>query len=184
MMHRMTPDYIRTLIDYNYWARDRALASAEQLPAEQLSHNLGSSFGSVLDTLVHMYFAEWIWFHRWQGESPSTRPDTSGLVSVTALRDEWLPLERRIRALVEALGPAGLQRVLEYKALSGQPAASPYWQMIVHVVNHGSYHRGQVATMIRQLSGKPAQSTDMIVFFREQSVPAAGRVPSDPAGAR
>jgi uncharacterized damage-inducible protein DinB len=44
--------------------------------------------------------------------------------------------------------------------------------MIVHVVNHGSYHRGQVATMLRQLGATPAQSTDMIAFFREQAVRA------------
>jgi uncharacterized damage-inducible protein DinB len=52
--------------------------------------------------------------------------------------------------------------------------------MIVHVVNHGSYHRGQVATMLRQLGATPAQSTDMIAFFREQSA-AVGRIVSDPA---
>jgi uncharacterized damage-inducible protein DinB len=168
----MTPDYIRTLLDYNYWARDRALASAGRLPPEQLARNLGSSFGSVLDTLVHIYFAEWIWHRRWQGESPSAPPDTSHFVSVAALREAWLPLEQQIRSFVEALGPAGLSRVLEYKSMSGQPATSAHWQMIVHVVNHGSYHRGQLATMMRQLGATPAESTDMIVFFREHSVPS------------
>ena len=180
----MTPEYIHTLIDYNYWARDRVLASVEQLPAEQLSRDLGSSFGSVLDTLVHMYFAEWIWYRRWQGDSPAARPDTSRLATVAALRNEWLPLESEIRTFVETLGPAGLLRMLEYKSMNGQSATSSFWQMIVHVVNHGTYHRGQVATMLRQLGAKPAQSTDVIVFFREQSVPAADRVLSDPAGAR
>ena len=168
----MTPEYIQTLIDYNYWARDRVLASAEQLPAEQLSRNLGSSFGSVLDTLVHINFAEWIWHERWQGTSPTAGPDRSALVTIPALRDAWLPLEQQIRAFVGSLDADGLQRILEYRTMNGQPGASPYWQMIVHVVNHGSYHRGQVATMMRQLGVKPAQSTDMIVFFREQSVRA------------
>jgi uncharacterized damage-inducible protein DinB len=169
----MTADDIRILLDYNYWARDRALASAERLPPEQLSRNLGSSFGSVLDTLVHIYFAEWIWHRRWQGESPSVRPDTSLFVSVATLREAWLPLEQQIRSFVDALGPADLSRMLEYKSMNGQPSTSPYWQMIVHVVNHGSYHRGQLATMMRQLAATPAESTDMIVFFREN--PASAR---------
>ena len=168
----MTPDYIRLLLDYNYWARDRVLASAGQLAPEQLSRNLGSSFGSVLDTIVHMHFAEWIWNRRWQGESPSARPDTSQLTSVAALREAWTPLERQIRSFAEGLGPVGLARMLEYKSMNGQASTSPFWQMIVHVVNHGTYHRGQVATMLRQLGATPAQSTDMIVFFREQSVRA------------
>lgn len=168
----MTPEYIRTLIDYNYWARDRILASADQLTEEQLTRNLGSSFGSVLGTLVHVRFAEWIWYQRWQGESPASAPDSSRIVSVAALRDAWHPLEAQIRSFVESLGPAGLARILHYRLMSGQPGTSSYWQMIAHVVNHGSYHRGQVATMLRLLGARPAQSTDMIVFFRDQSITA------------
>lgn len=168
----MTSDYIRILIDYNYWARDRALASAERLSGEELSRSLGSSFGSVLDTLVHIYSAEWIWYHRWQGDSPTAGPDRSELASVAALRDAWTPLGLQIRSFVEALGPAGLSRMVDYKMMNGQPATSLYWQMIVHVVNHGTYHRGQVATMLRQLGARPAESTDMIVFFREHTVRA------------
>ena len=176
----MTPEYIQTLVDYNYWARDRLLASAEQLSPEQLTRSLGSSFGSVLDTLVHMHFAEWIWYQRWQGSSPTAGPDKSRLVTVDALRETWRPLEQQIRTFVASLGPGGLTRVVDYQTMTGQPGASPHWQMIVHVVNHGSYHRGQVATMLRQLGAKPAQSTDMIVFFREQNA-MAGRVLTDPA---
>lgn len=168
----MTPEYIRTLIDYNYWARDRILASADQLTAEQLTRSLGSSFGSVLDTLIHMHFAEWIWYQRWQGHSPTAGPDTSGLTSLAALRDAWHPLEGQIRDFVGSLGPAGLARVIDYKLLSGQASMSAYWQMIAHLVNHQSYHRGQIATMLRMLGARPAQSTDMIVFFREQSAAA------------
>ena len=168
----MTPEYIHTLIEYNYWARDRTLASADQLSAEQLTRGLGGSFASVLDTLVHMHFAEWIWYQRWQGTSPSAGPDASRITSVAALREAWDPLAAQIRAFVESLGPAGLTRVIDYKMMSGQPARSAYWQMVVHVVNHGAYHRGQVATMLRQLGAAPAASTDMIAFFREQSVAA------------
>jgi uncharacterized damage-inducible protein DinB len=168
----MTPDYVRILLDYNYWARDRALASAGRLPPDQLSQNLGSSFGSVLGTLVHIYSAEWIWNRRWHGESPSAHVDTSRFVSAGALREAWLPLEQETRSFVEGLGPDGLSRTLEYRMMSGQPSTSVYWQMIVHVVNHGTYHRGQVATMMRQLGSKPAESTDMVVFFREHAVPS------------
>jgi len=168
----MTPEYIQTLIAYSYWARDRTLASADQLSGEQLTRVLGSSFLSVLDTLAHMHFAEWIWYQRWQGTSPSAGPDATGIITVAALRDAWDPLEAQIRAFVASLGPADLARTIEYKTMTGQPGRAPYWQMIAHLVNHGAYHRGQVATMLRQLGAAPAQSTDMILFFREQSVGA------------
>jgi uncharacterized damage-inducible protein DinB len=168
----MTPEYIRMLIDYNYWARDRVLASAESLTAEQLTRSIASSFGSILDTLVHMHFAEWIWHQRWQGVSPAAGPDRTALTTVAALRDAWRPLEAQIRTFASSLDVAGLSRTIEYKTMNGQPGMSPYWQMIVHLVNHGGYHRGQVATMLRLVGGRPAQSTDMIVFFREQSAAA------------
>jgi uncharacterized damage-inducible protein DinB len=168
----MTPEYIRTLIDYNYWARDRILASAEALTPEQLTRNIGSSFGSVLDTLVHMHFAEWIWYQRWQDAPPSSGPDSSGWKTVAALRAAWQLLEADIRRFAASLDAPALARVLDYKTLNGQPGVSPYWQTIVHLVNHGGYHRGQVATMLRLVGASPAKSTDMIVFFREQSVAA------------
>jgi uncharacterized damage-inducible protein DinB len=61
--------------------------------------------------------------------------------------------------------PSDVNRVIEYRLMSGQPAASPLWQMLQHLINHGSYHRGQVTTMLRQL-GRPAIATDLIVFYR------------------
>jgi uncharacterized damage-inducible protein DinB len=165
----MTPDYIRILIDYNYWARDRSIASAETLSAEQLRKPMGSSFSSVLDTLIHLRYAEWVWLSRWQGTSPTAPPDTSGITTIALLRESWQPIERDLRAFVGSLSAVDLQQPLAYTMMNGQASTSLSWQMIVHLVNHGSYHRGQIATMLRQLGAKPAQPTDMIAFFREQS---------------
>lgn len=163
----MTPDYARTLLDYNYWARDRVFSSVDTLSAEQLRRPLVSSFPSILDTLTHMYSGESLWYQRWTGHPSPARPDLSGLADVPAVRAAWAPLERQIRDLVGGLGADGLMRTVEYKALTGQVVASPYWQMIAHVVNHGSYHRGQIATMCRKVGGAPVKSMDMVVFFRE-----------------
>jgi uncharacterized damage-inducible protein DinB len=71
-----------------------------------------------------------------------------------------------MRAFVNGLGEGGIGRSFEYKMFNGQPTASPFWQMLQHVVNHASYHRGQVTTMLRQLGEKPAKSMDMIAYYR------------------
>ena len=76
------------------------------------------------------------------------------------------------------LDEAGVARVMPYTLLSGVSSASPFWQMLQHVVNHASYHRGQVTTMLRQLGAAPAKSCDMITFYRER-VP----IPRDAASA-
>ena len=60
-----------TLLDFHYWARDRMLAAVDTLTPEQYTKDLGNSFKSVRDTVVHIYFAEWIWHARWMGTSPA-----------------------------------------------------------------------------------------------------------------
>jgi uncharacterized damage-inducible protein DinB len=165
----MTPDDIRTLIDYNYWARDRVLDAVEPLTPEQFTRDMGNSFRSVRDTLAHMYAAEWIWYSRWVGESPTALPPADKFPDLASLRGEWHELEAKIRALFDGLDDRGIERVVEYKSPTFGPGASVLWQMLQHVVNHGSYHRGQVTTLLRQLGATPPKSTDLIGFYRQRT---------------
>jgi uncharacterized damage-inducible protein DinB len=158
---------LRLLVDYNYWARDRVLAAVGSLSPEQYTRDLGSSFKSVRDTLVHIYSAEWIWYTRWQGTSPTSPIPFDRFPDLAALQSAWLDLEARIRSFLEQTGEAGLGRAVDYKLLSGQPGRTVLWQMFQHVVNHGTYHRGQVTTMLRQLGVQPPKSVDLITFYRE-----------------
>ena len=88
---------------------------------------------------------------------------------VETIRSHWTELEKNVRGFLADLGDPGITRVIEFKLLSGQPGASPFWQMLQHMVNHASYHRGQVTTMLRQLGAAPARSMDMIAFYRERA---------------
>ena len=163
----MTAQDVRTLLDYHYWARDRVLDAAGQLDQAAFIAPRESSFSSIRDTLAHTYFAEWAWYSRWQGRSPSAFPALDQFADVESLTAAWREIEQQVRAFVEPLSDADLTRVLEYRLLSGVEAASPLWQMVQHVVNHASYHRGQVTTMLRQAGAKPAKSMDLIAFYRE-----------------
>ncbi|MGE0438976.1 MAG: DinB family protein [Gemmatimonadales bacterium] len=163
----MTFDYLNTLLDFHYWARDRMLAAVAGLTDEQYRHPLGNSFSSVRETLNHMLFAEWVWHRRWLGESPAEGPDQPD--DLDDLKTRWAEQERLVRAFLAGCGPDGVGQVIEYRSLAGVQAASAVWQMVAHVVNHASYHRGQITTMLRQLGAPPPPSTDMILFFREQA---------------
>lgn len=165
------PD-LQTLLDYHYWARDRVLDAAEKLTPEQFTRDLGSSFKSVRDTLVHTYSAEWAWHSRWRGVSPTAHRKADDYPDVPTIRAQWADLEKDVRGFLADLDETGISRVIEYKMFSGQPGSTPFWQMLQHVVNHASYHRGQVTTMLRQLGAAPARSMDMIAFYREQAAPA------------
>lgn len=160
---------LRLLLDFNYWARDRVVQAVGHLTPEQYTRDLGSSFKSVRDTLVHVYSAEWVWYTRWMGESPTTPISPDKYPDLATLQSAWDALEGQVRTFVDRLGGADVTRVFEYRLMNGQPGKSPFWQMLQHVVNHGSYHRGQVTTMLRQLGAAPAKSTDLITFYRERA---------------
>jgi uncharacterized damage-inducible protein DinB len=165
------PD-LQTLVDYHYWARDRLLASLETLTPDQYNRDLGSSFASVRETITHIYAAEWAWYQRWKGESPTELLAADRFADLAALRAAWIDLEAKVRAYVNGVGDGGVGRIVEYKLLSGQAGASPVWQMVQHVVNHASYHRGQITTMLRQIGAAPARPMDMIAYYRVQGAGA------------
>ena len=156
---------LRTLLDYNYWARDRMYEVLDPLTPEQATRDLGGSFGSIHDTVAHLYAAEVVWYSRWHGSSPALLKGEV-IPDLAAVRRAWLEHEPKMRAFVDELGEAGVGRVFEFKMFGGQPTASPFWQMLQHLVNHGSYHRGQVTSKLRQLGAQPAKSLDMIAFYR------------------
>jgi uncharacterized damage-inducible protein DinB len=156
------------LLDYHYWARDRAVAAASALTPEQYARDLGNSFPSVRDTLNHTYMAEWVWLSRWQGNSPTAFPDDPP-ANLDALRTVWTAHEVKLRAFLEAQTDATIAREYDYTLFSGKSGRSKFWEMFVHVINHATYHRGQVTTMLRQLGAKPPESMDMIAYFRARA---------------
>jgi uncharacterized damage-inducible protein DinB len=157
---------LRTLLDYHYWARDRLLDAIDPLSPEQFNHDNGSSFKSIRETVVHTYAAEWAWHARWEGHSPTALLTSDAFPDAPAIREAWRALETKMRAFVDDLGEEGITRVFDYTLLSGQAGSTPFWQMLQHVVNHASYHRGQVTTMLRQIGAQPGKSMDMIAFYR------------------
>jgi len=164
----VTPADLRELVEYNYWARDRIFEAVSALAPEQYARAMGNSFSSIRETLVHVYSAEWVWLSRWQGVSPTAPLAADQWPDLTSLVTSWTALEAKIRTVVGGVDDAGVARVIEYKLLSGQPGKSPFGSMVQHVVNHGTYHRGQMTTMLRQMGSAPPKSTDFITFVRER----------------
>ena len=163
----MGPQELRTLLDYHYWARDRALAAIEPLRPEQFVRDLGSSFPSLRDTLAHLHGAEWVWLMRCQGVSPTQHLPVDRFVDLAAVRAAWTDTETGLRRLVQDPDGDGIERVIEYQLFNGQTGRTRLWQLVQHLVNHGSFHRGQLVTMLRQLGATPPASMDLMTFYRE-----------------
>ena len=158
------------LIDYHYWARDRMLDALDVLTPEQYIKDLACSFPSVRDTVVHIYGAEVNWYLRWVGNSPTGFPDVSEFPDLAAIRAAWREHEQKVRLLVDSLASANqLDRVLRYRTFDGQEMESVFSHMLQHVVNHATFHRGQVTTMLRQLGAPAPKPQDLIRFYRERA---------------
>lgn len=166
----MTPIELVTLVDYHYWARDRMLDAIEPLPADQFTRDLGASFASVRDTVSHLHGAEWVWLSRLQGGSPAALPPHERFPDLAAVRGAWAESEAGLRALVAGLDATALERTLDYRLLNGAPASSRVGHIIQHLINHATYHRGQVTTMLRQLGAASPRSQDLIAFYRDRGV--------------
>jgi uncharacterized damage-inducible protein DinB len=167
----MNPAAFRQLYDYNSWANHRVLDSCEALTAEQFTRGLGSSFGSVRDTLVHLCGAEWRWMERWHGRTPIPAFPSDEFPNLASVRLRWAGIERNLVSYVSSLTDDDVQRVMPF-TLDGEPYAQPLWQCLYHVANHATYHRGQIATLLRQMGAKPV-STDMIRFYQERAAKAS-----------
>jgi len=157
---------MESLYDYNRWANAVVLDAAATLTQEQFTRDLGNSFRSVRDTLAHILGAEWIWLERWKGASPKGLLEATDFPSVEALRTRWNEVERdRTAFLLTAANR--LEETISYVNTRGRTFAYPLWQMMVHVVNHSTYHRGQITTLLRQLGSKPV-STDLLLFYDQK----------------
>jgi uncharacterized damage-inducible protein DinB len=168
----MSPDEMRLLYEYNAWADHRSIDAAAALTDEQFTRPLGSSFASVRDTLTHIYGGEWIWLERFQGRPTTGLPEASQFATLSSLRARWMEQEVSLLKFVNRLTQEDLNRVLEYKTLNFGVYRNPLWQSMQHLVNHGTYHRGQVTTLLRQLGAQPI-ATDLMHFYHERSAAAS-----------
>ena len=164
---------IRNLFAYNYWARDRQLEACAALSPDQFL-TPGNSFPSMRDTLAHMVGAEWVWLERLQGRSPAALPPAIEFPTLELVCERWRVLERGFLDYLARLREEQLLRSVAYTNFTAENWSYPVWMVLLHTVNHQTYHRGQVTMLLRQLGAQPA-ATDLLLaedsglFRRAQS---------------
>jgi uncharacterized damage-inducible protein DinB len=168
----MSPEIARQLFAYDAWANRRSFDACAALTPGQFTRDLGSSFPSVRDTLAHIVGAQFVWLERFHGRVPAgllPPADFPDLASLIARANE---VQQGLSDYVNQLSSQDLAGTFAYRDLKGRTHSSVRWQALQHLANHGTYHRGQIATLLRQLGVKPV-STDLIAFYRERAAAAA-----------
>lgn len=156
------------LFEYNRWANHRMLESVAGLSPDQFLRDLHNSFPSVRDTLCHILAVEWIWNARCRGNAPQTLWKAEEFPVFEALRARWSEMEREQADFLSGLRDGQLNGLVKYRDTSAGDRVLPLWQALQHTINHSTYHRGQVTTMLRQLGATP-QATDLALFYRIKS---------------
>jgi len=169
----VTRDDIDLLYENDRWANNRILQAVSALTPEQFTRDLGSSFPSVRDTLVHIIGGEWIWLQYWKESSHSpksltdlkTRRDglfnPDAFPNVTTVQLKWAEVEKEQAEFANSVTNESLEKVLPFRTTQISLAC-----LMQHVANHSTYHRGQIALMLRQLDAEPP-ATDFHVFLAE-----------------
>jgi uncharacterized damage-inducible protein DinB len=169
----MSPGEARVLIEYNCWANQLVCGSAGALTSDEFVRHMGSSYGSVRTTLVHILWAEWLWLQRWQGLPATEMFGPEKFASQRQIDARWAPIYERQRTIIAGASEEWLRQRVAYQNFKGETWEYTRSDMLRHVVNHSTYHRGQVVAHLRQL-GRVPPATDFLVYLDENPANAAG----------
>ena len=162
----MNKQDIQFLYRYNSWANKRILNAAAAVDDELFSSPSSFPHGGLHGTLTHTLMAEWLWRRRWQGESPSIIIKPEDIPTFEALQSRWLEEETTLTAFIDSLTDEKLNATFHYKTTQGDKREGILWQLMTHVVNHGTQHRSEAAAMLTELGHSPG-NIDLSVFLRE-----------------
>jgi uncharacterized damage-inducible protein DinB len=156
---------LKAHIDYTCWASRRILEAAAALSPDELTRDFGTGDKSILGTLLHIYGGDVIWIERVHGASLTARP-YDDQATLETLQSAWPPVWERWKQYVAGLTPETADAEVAYVTFKGDAFRTPAWQIILHIVNHGTHHRGQVSGFIRAM-GKTPPVLDLTHYYRQ-----------------
>ena len=153
---------------YNLWANNRIIEVINNLTDEQIDKEIVSSFTSIKKTLLHLWDVENIWWQRiklvevqvWQSD------DYTG--SLLELTNNILVQSKHWKEWIDLATEAALEHEFIYKNSKKDQFKQPVYEMLMHLFNHQTYHRGQLITLLRQVDEKNIPNTDLISFLRKK----------------
>jgi len=165
---------LRLHLSYTAWASRRLVEAAGRLPEDERTRDFKHADRSVLGTLVHIFAADRVWLGRIHGNVPARFLDLETDMHMATLENDWPALAGRWLEWIDTQTDESLRQPLQYRDLKGNAYQTPLWQIVLHVVNHATHHRGQVVAMIRAMGHTPP-SVDLIFYYRELATDSVAR---------
>lgn len=159
-------ELLKQMSTFNIWAHQLLLQTISSLNEEQQQQEVPSSFSSLYRTVLHIWDAESIWWQRLKLQERILVPSREFKGSFQELSSALISQSRQWEEWVHNASELQLEHVFQYTSLDKVQFKQPTWQMILHVFNHGTYHRGQLVNMLRQLGQTRIPDTDFIIWSR------------------
>ena len=153
---------------FNLWANKLLFATIETLPEQQQNAEVKSSFPSLYKTVLHLLDAESIWWQRLRLQEKILRPSDDFQGSFSELSKVLQEQNKRWIEWLHHVNEHGLQHEFIYFNSKKERFKQPVYQMLLHMFNHGTYHRGQLVAMLRQLGVEKIPPTDFIAWSRKK----------------
>ena len=163
----MTKKYFQELAEYNVWANNIVCSWLDQINDEQWNKEIISSFNSIQETVLHIISAEKAWLERFEH-----KPVEWLQFTYKGSKEEhiilWKKISANLKDFIDGFDESKLEEILDFKRLNGDAYSMPHYQLIAHVINHSTYHRGQLVTMLRQVGFMNVGSTDFLGVYRKK----------------
>jgi uncharacterized damage-inducible protein DinB len=168
----MTVNDLEILYDYDRWANDKLFRVVSQLTPDQFTQSVAGSYGSIRNTMVHVFSAEWGWLDRCGGAARGERLDPANYPTVQSLVAMWHKIDGYIREFLSGVTDEDISRNVEYQMGQGPKRSMPLGELMQHAVVHAVHHRGQVALLLRTLGVVPG-NFDILFYYAEKHSVAA-----------
>ncbi len=152
---------------YNLWANRSIIDTLLALPGNTAHKELNSSFPSIKDTALHSWSAEYIWLQRLQEVAEPLWIQGMYVGLFKEICNNWIKTSAQLVDYVKQIDKNSLSDICTYKDRKGNAYTTPVWQILHHVFNHATYHRGQLVTMLREVGATQIPGTDFIAFVRQ-----------------
>jgi uncharacterized damage-inducible protein DinB len=158
---------IKIHLQYNTWANSKFAEFLSSIDNGVLDHENSSSFSSIFKTVVHIWDAQVVWYRRLEGVSLRAFPSSSFAGTKKDALEGLVQSSEDFDRFIQLQAPDFLNTMLTYQNIKGDTFTDAVEDILFHVVNHSTYHRGQIITMLREAGVTNLVSTDLILYLRE-----------------
>ena len=162
----MSKKYFIGLAGYNNWADNIAIEWLKQINDEQWNQVIASSFSSIRQTAIHIASAEKIWIDFWKNVSDPVYLSAEFKGTKDELIAIWKKASAGLKDFIEEYPEENYLQQITFRKPNGEEGRMEFSQTFPHIINHSTFHRGQLVTMLRHAGFTKLSSTDLFTYYR------------------